>query len=124
MLGLEFFQKNIPEFRKIVENEGFNCDIMLVTNLLHDDILEMSKLFDKVVTSYEVDTRFVSLKGTYKPKLEQKWMEKVKLLQNNGIKLGVTTAVTQQVIKYGASRLLDYYYENGLKNIHFGFFIP
>jgi radical SAM protein with 4Fe4S-binding SPASM domain len=124
MLGLPFFQKNIPLFREIIEKGGFEADIMLISNLLHDDIVKIAKLFDKVNTSYEVDTRFVSTKGVYKPKIEKNWLDNLKKLQNEGIDLGVTTAITTPVIKFGATNLLNYFYDNGIKKMHFGFFIP
>lgn len=124
MLGLEFFQKNIPKFKEIVKNAGFTAEVMMISNLLHDDILEIAKLFDRVTTSYEVDSRFVSLKGVYKPVLEKRWREKVQLLLANNIDLGITTAMTKPVINFGAAKLLDYFFENGIKQIHFGFFIP
>lgn len=124
MLGLPFFQENIPKFKEIVKEAGFSAEVMMISNLLHDDIVEISKLFDRITTSYEVDSRFVSLKGVYKPRLEQKWLESVKKLQDAGIEVGVTTAMTKPVIKYGAAKLLDYFYSNGIKQIHFGFFIP
>jgi radical SAM protein with 4Fe4S-binding SPASM domain len=124
MLGLEFFKRNIPKFKEIVKNAGFHAEVMMISNLLHEDIIEISKLFDRVTTSYEVDSRFVSLKGVYKPKLEQNWLNNVKKLQAAGIDLGITTAMTKPVVKYGARKLLDYFYQNNIKQIHFGFFIP
>jgi radical SAM protein with 4Fe4S-binding SPASM domain len=124
MLGLAFFQKNIPLFKDMVKNAGFNAEVMMISNLLHDDILEISQLFDRVTTSYEIDTRFVSTKGVYKPALEAKWVKNVKKLQENGIDLGITTAITKPVINYGAEKLLNYFYDKGIKQIHFGFFIP
>lgn len=124
MLGLPFFQRNIPKFKKIVKEAGFSSEVMMISNLLHPDIVEMAKLFDRVTTSYEVDSRFVSLKGVYKPALEKKWVEKLKALQENGIEVGVTTAITKPVIKFGAAKLLDYFFEQNIKQIHFGFFIP
>lgn len=124
MLGLAFFQKNIPLFKDIVKNAGFNAEVMMISNLLHEDIVDIAKLFDRVTTSYEVDTRFVSLKGVYKPALENKWVVSVKKLQDAGIDLGITTAITKPVIKFGAAKLLNYFYEKGIKQIHFGFFIP
>lgn len=124
MLGLEFFKKNIPVFKEMVKAHGFSAEVMMISNLLHDDIVEIAQLFDRVTTSYEVDSRFVSLKGVYKPALEKKWLTNVKKLQAVGIDLGITTAVTKPVIKFGPRRLLDYFFENNIKQIHFGFFIP
>lgn len=124
MLGLQFFQENIPKFKEIVKQAGFQAEVMMISNLLHEDIVDIAKLFDRVTTSYEVQSRFVSLKGVYKPKLEQKWLENVRLLQKNGIDLGITTAITKPVVDFGAEKLLNYFYENGIKQIHFGFFIP
>lgn len=124
MLGLDFFQRNIPKFKEIVKQAGFSAEVMMISNLLHEDILPIAQLFDRVTTSYEVDTRFVSLKGTYKPVLEKRWRDKVKLLLDNKIDLGITTAITKPVIKFGAANILNYFFENGIKQIHFGFFIP
>lgn len=124
MLGLEFFQRNIPLFKDIVKKAGFSAEVMMISNLLHEDIVEMAQLFDRVTTSYEVDSRFVSLKGVYKPALEKKWLTNVHKLQAAGIDLGITTAMTKPVINYGAAKLLNYFYENNIKQIHFGFFIP
>ncbi|NCQ51651.1 radical SAM protein [archaeon] len=124
MLGLAFFKENILKFKEIVKNAGFDAEVMMISNLLHEDIVEIAKFFDRVTTSYEVNSRFVSLKGVYKPKLEQKWLENVKKLQAVGIDLGVTTAITKPVVDFGAGKLLSYFYENGIKQIHFGFFIP
>lgn len=124
MLGLEFFQRNIPKFKELIKNNGFSAEVMMISNLLHDDILDIAKLFDRVTTSYEVDSRFVSLKGVYKPILEKRWVEKVKLLLENKIDLGITTAITKPVVNFGAAKILDYFFEIGIKQIHFGFFIP
>lgn len=124
MLGLDFFEKNIPIFKNIVKNAGFNAEVMMISNLLHPDIVQIAKLFDRVTTSYEIDTRFVSLKGVYKPALEKKWCDSVLKLQENGIDLGITTAITKPVINFGAENLLNYFYKKNIKQIHFGFFIP
>lgn len=124
MLGLEFFQRNIPKFKKIVKDAGFSAEVMMISNLLHENIVDIARLFDRVTTSYEVQSRFVSLKGVYKPKLEKNWLDNVKKLQDAGIEVGITTAVTKPVVDFGARRLLDYFYENNIKQIHFGFFIP
>ncbi len=124
MLGLKFFQNNIPKVKSILANHGFTFEIMMISNLLSEDIVEIAKLFDRVTTSYEVGTRFVSVKGNYKKKLEDNWLENVHLLQKNNIDLGITTAVTKPVIEFGARKLLDYFYSHDIKQIHFGFFIP
>lgn len=124
MLGLNFFQKAIPIFRNILSNNGFTFEVMMISNLLHQDILEIAKLFDRVTTSYEINTRFISLKGVFKPKLERQWLHNVKLLKDHGIDIGVTTAITKDVVNFGAPKILDYFYENDIKQIHFGFFIP
>lgn len=124
MLGLEFYQRNLPIFRKIVQENGFITEIMMITNLLHKDILEMGKMFDRVSTSYEPETRFVSWTGKQKPKLKEQWIKNVHLMKANNVNLNVTTAMTKQVLAYGAKKILDEYYEMGIKQVHFGFFIP
>lgn len=126
MLGLAFYQKMLPKVREILSlgNNGFEFELMLVSNLLHPDIVEMAKLFDRVSTSYEPETRFVSWEGKPKPALEKMWIEKVRDLKAAGVNLGVTTAITKPVIAFGASNLLNWFYEQDIKQIHFGFFIP
>lgn len=124
MLGLDFFNRNIPVFKQIVKDAGFSAEVMMISNLIHPEILEIAKHFDRVTTSYEVNTRFVSLKGVYKPALEKKWQDSLKLLQDNNIEVGVTTAITKPVIDFGAKNILDMFFNMGIKQIHFGFFIP
>lgn len=126
MLGLAFYQKMLPKVREILSLgvNAFEFELMLVSNLLHPDIVPMAKLFDRVSTSYEPETRFVSWEGKPKPALEKMWIEKVKELKSAGVNLGVTTAITKPVISFGASNLLDWFYEQDIKQIHFGFFIP
>lgn len=124
MLGLDFFKNNIPKFKEIVKNAGFSAEVMMISNLLHKDIVEICTYFDRITTSYEIDSRFVSKKGVYKPLLEQRWVDAVHDLQKAGIEVGVTTAMTKPVINFGARKLLDYFFEKGIKQIHFGFFIP
>lgn len=124
MLGLEFFKNYIPKAREILKGKPFIYKLMLVSNLIHEDILEISKLFDAVSTSYEPETRFVSRTGKPKPKLEEKWLDSVFALKEAGIDLSMTTAMTKPVLNYGAENLLEMLYSKGLKQIHFGFFIP
>lgn len=124
MLGLDFYKTNIPLFKKILEDNGFTFEVMMISNLLHEKIVEIASLFDRVTTSYEVKSRFISLRGVQKPKLEQNWLDNVKLLQDSNIEVGVTTAMTKPVIEFGANKILDFFYENKIKQIHFGFFIP
>lgn len=118
MLGLEFFQENIVKARESLENQGFTYELIMVSNLLSNDILPIAKLFDRVNTSWEPVSRFP------KPKLEQRWRDYLKLLKDNDIDVGVTTAVTKYVTDMGASAILDHHYSHGIKQIHFGFFIP
>lgn len=124
MLGLDFFRRMLPETRKILSGNGFTFEILLVSNLLHNDVVEIASLFDRVSTSYEPETRFVSWKSEPKPALEALWIDKVSKLQAAGINLGVTTAITKPVIAFGARKLLDWFYAKNIKQIHFGFFIP
>ena len=124
MLGLAYFKKMLPEIRQLLNQKKFTYEVMIVSNLLSNDMLEIAQLFDRVSTSYEPETRFVSWEGEPKPGLEKLWLKKIKLLQDQDINLSVTTAMTKPVIKMGASHLLDWFYQHGLKQVHFGFFIP
>lgn len=119
ILGRRFFEENIPPARSTLQEAGgFGFEIIMVSNLLSRDILPIAQHFDRINTSYEVETRFP------KPKLEQWWRDNVLLLKNNGIDVGVTTAVTSKVVAFGAAALCNHFYDQGIKQIHFGFFIP
>jgi len=118
MLGLEYFKNNIPNARKFLDGHDFSYEIIMVSNLLSPDILEISQYFDRINTSWEPVSRFP------KPKLEQRWRDNLKTLQDAGLDIGVTTAVTKHVTKMGAEAILDHHYSHGIKQIHFGFFIP
>jgi radical SAM protein with 4Fe4S-binding SPASM domain len=119
MLGPEFFEDVIPKVREILSGKGFKYELCLVSNLMHPEILRFARLFDRINTSWEPVSRFP------KPKLEQKWIDSLRILQGAGIKFGVTTAVTKPVVDLGAEAVLERLYtKEGIKNIHFGFFIP
>lgn len=119
MLGPEFFEDVIPKVREILSGNGFRFELCLVSNLLHPEILRFARLFDRVNTSWEPISRFP------KPKLEQKWVDSLRALQKEGITFGVTTAVTKPVVDLGAEAVLERLYtQEGIKKIHFGFFIP
>jgi radical SAM protein with 4Fe4S-binding SPASM domain len=123
VLGLPFFQKAIPEAKAILDRVSdrgrlWTYDLILVTNLLSDDILPIARMFNRVNTSWEPVTRFP------KPKIEARWREAVKTLLDAGVDLGVTTSVTRPTVAMGAGRVLDSLYSVGLKQMHFGFFIP
>lgn len=124
MLGLAFFREAIPKMRLIFKQHDVVIEIGLVSNLLNPDIIAISKLCDRVTTSYEPKTRFVSALGVYKPKLELQWLLAVQSLQKNGIDVGITTAITRQTIQLGAKNILEWFYSKNIKKIHFGFFIP
>ncbi len=124
MLGLSFYQRMIPLIREKLKQVRQQVKLSIVTNMVTDEAVAIGQLFDFVSTSYEIDTRFVSAKGRALPKLEQKWVDNCNALRKTGQKLNVTTAVTQQVISYGAVKLLDDFFEKGFRNIHLGFFIP
>lgn len=122
MLGLEYFEKTVPEIRKNLE--GIDYELILVSNLLSSDILDIAKKFDKVSTSYEPDTRFFSLSKKYKPRLEETWRNNVHKLVSEGIDLSATVCITKGVVEIGAKNILDFLVENFIKQIHLGFYIP
>ena len=117
-LGLQYFDRCLPNARAALEGHDFTFEIIMVSNLLSNDILAISRYFDRVNTSWEPVSRFP------KPKIEQRWRDNLKILQDNGLDIGVTTAMTKHVIDMGARAILDHHYNNGIKQIHFGFFIP
>lgn len=128
MLGIDFYRNTMPiikDLMKDVSDIGIEVKLSIVTNLVTKDCLEICEFFDMVATSYEKETRFISTKGRYLDALEKMWRNNVKALSSSGMTVTVTTAVTNQVIKFGAKKLLDEYYkEMGFKQTHLGFFIP
>jgi radical SAM protein with 4Fe4S-binding SPASM domain len=118
-LGPEFFEYVIPEMRKILNGRNFAFKLCLVSNLIHPEIVRIARLFDQVATSWEPETRFP------KAKLEEMWRKSMQRLRDADIKFGCTTAVTKQLIAMGVEAMMQkLYYEEGIKNMHFGFFIP
>lgn len=119
MLGLEFYEQMMPEARKLLDGHPWTYELIIVTNLVTREALPIAKLFDRINTSWEPISRFP------KPKLEQMWRDNVALLKDNGIDVGCTTSMTKPVLEMGAETILNrLYYDQGIKQIHFGFFIP
>lgn len=126
MLGLPFFESTLPMVRELLGSiSGKEIKLSIVTNLVTQDALGISRLFDAVATSYEFETRFVNPKtGKPKPALERMWQNNVRTLQNEGRNVAVTMAITKPAADIGARHILDHFYDNGFYNIHLGFFIP
>lgn len=119
ILGLKFFENTIPKVKEILIKNNINHELSLITNILHEDIIKIALLFDRVNTSWETVTRF------NKPKIETRWKNNLKQIQENNIKHGLTTSITKQAIDLGAENILNkLYYELNIKKLHFGFFIP
>ena len=124
MLGLPFFDEVMPKARAILDeaSEGgklWTKDLILVSNLMHPDIVEIARRFDRINTSWEPESRFP------KPKLEAMWRDSMAKLRDAGLDFGVTTSVTKPVVAMGARAVLERLYRvEGIKQIHFGFFIP
>jgi radical SAM protein with 4Fe4S-binding SPASM domain len=119
MLGLPWFEAAIPAARAAVEGRGFSTDLILVSNLIAPDALPIARLFDRVNTSWEPDTRF--------PKAwhENEWKRAAASLREAGVDIGVTTTVTRRVVAAGAASVLGRLCDvEGFKQVHFGFFIP
>jgi len=118
MLGLPFFESALPKFRDILKASGTDHSLILVTNMLSHDIVPICKLFDKVSTSYEPETRFPKVKL-------QEWFERsVREVKASGVDVGATVAVTKPVINYGGVEIIKYLESLGITQMHFGFFIP
>lgn len=124
MLGYDFFSRNIPLVKDILDGVGQRVMFSIVSNLLTEDSVRIASLFDSVCTSYEYETRFVSVSGRQKPSLERIWIENIEKLKSMGKEPSVTMAVTKQAVQRGASKILDDFYRKGFKKIHLGFFIP
>lgn len=127
MLGKSFYEKVMPKINDIlapIDRSKTEVKLSIVTNLVTKDAVDIASMFDMVATSYEKETRFVSTSGRPLPAVEKMWETNVRRLQDLSIPVTVTTAVTNQVISYGAKNLLNDYLNMGFKQVHLGFFIP
>lgn len=124
MLGYDFYKKNLAQVKSILSAINQRVMFSIVTNLLTDEAVKIAQMFDAISTSYEYETRFVSLAGKQKPSLERKWVENINKLQLLGRSPAVTMAVTKQAVDRGADFILSDLYGKGFKKIHLGFFIP
>lgn len=118
MLGVEFFERNLPIVKERFSQVKQQVKLSIVTNLYQKRAVEIARMFDEVSTSYEVDSRFT------KAKQEERWQENCRQLVSEGVDLKVTTAVTKPITNWGAENLLNFHYDIGFKNVHLGFFIP
>lgn len=120
MLGARFFDTVMPQAHEIMKGFGnrFSWEFILVSNLLSREMMQIAPWFNKVVTSYEPETRFP------KPFHEKWWLENVHAIQDLGLDVGITTCMTRPVIEYGAARLCSRIYDDlGIHQMHFGFYI-
>lgn len=124
MLGVDFYKNTLTQIKTYLERCDISFRLSIVTNLLTEQAVAIALLFDQVSTSYEVDTRFISTKGQPKPQLESLWVRNLQRLQQAGMDVAITMAVTRQSIAVGAPRVLDYLFSLGVFKIHLGFFIP
>lgn len=118
MLGKDFFDMAIPKAKEILNEAGIGHELIMVSNLLTKNVFEIASHFDRINTSWEPVSRFPNKKS------EEMWRKSVFTLKDKGIDVGVTTAVTKPVIEMGAKALLEHHYSHGIKQVHFGFFIP
>ena len=120
LLGALFYHQVMPRAHGILDDSmpEHSWEFILVSNLLTRELMEIAPWFDRITTSYEPETRFP------KPFHERWWLDNVHALQNNGIDVSITTCVTRQVVEFGAVALCNrLYYDLGIRQIHFGFFI-
>lgn len=124
MLGLDFYQRVLPQAKDILSNlEGKTASLGIVTNLVTDEAVEIAKLFDVAQTSYEIDTRFP--KQILRTRWEHNVLAMVKDSKQAGRRLGITSAITKGMVKMGVPKLMGHIVnELGVKNVHMGFFIP
>lgn len=123
-LGRAFYDETMPRVREILAPVMQQVKLSIVTNLLTNDAVHIASLFDHVCTSYEVETRFISVGGRTLPRLEQIWDKHCNDVRALGKNLTVTTAVTSQAVSKTASALLDDLFSRGFRQLHLGFFIP
>lgn len=122
-LGEDYFITVLPIIKKILSDLPHKVKLVLVTNLLTKQALEIAKMFDMVQTSYEIGTRLK------KKRHMEMWLSNVQEMhkhfrENGDGALGITSAITKNIVEYGARNYIDLLISWGFKNVHLGFFIP
>ncbi|RMG24708.1 MAG: radical SAM protein [Methanobacteriota archaeon] len=116
MLGQAFYDDVMPEVHRMFD--GLGREIILVSNLLRKEARNIAVFFDRVSTSWEPDTRFP------KPRLEEIWKANTKDIIADGHDVSCTISMTNTVVHTEPEKILDMLLDIGIRQAHFGFFIP
>jgi radical SAM protein with 4Fe4S-binding SPASM domain len=93
-----------------------NSKIMIVTALQNARAVKVASLYKNVATSYDPNAR-VEINN-------EKWIDRCRTLTANGSKVHVCTSLSNSVIKYGVSKVLNELYNFDFKSIHLAALVP
>ncbi|SFV85797.1 hypothetical protein MNB_SUP05-SYMBIONT-4-1263 [hydrothermal vent metagenome] len=93
-----------------------NSKIMIVTALQNARAVKVAKLYQNIATSYDPNARTEVN--------NDKWLERVKALRENGNNVHVCASLSQSVINYGVSKTLDEIYQFGFRSVHLAAMVP
>ena len=89
---------------------------MIVTALQNARAVKVAKLYQNIATSYDPNARTEVN--------NDKWLERCEKLRMNGNNVHVCTSLSQSVINYGVSKILDEIYQFGFKSAHLAAMVP
>jgi radical SAM protein with 4Fe4S-binding SPASM domain len=93
-----------------------NSKIMIVTALQNARAVKVASLYQNIATSYDPNARTEVN--------NDKWLKRCQKLRANGHNLHVCTSLSQSVIDYGVSKVLDNLYQYGFKSVHLAAMVP
>ncbi len=93
-----------------------NSKIMIVTALQNARAVKVASLYQNIATSYDPNARTEVN--------NDKWLKRCQKLRANGHNLHVCTSLSQSVIDYGVSKVLDELYQYGFKSVHLAAMVP
>jgi radical SAM protein with 4Fe4S-binding SPASM domain len=93
-----------------------NSKIMIVTALQNARAVKVARLYQNIATSYDPGAR-TEINN-------DKWLKRCQKLRANGHNLHVCTSLSQSVIDYGVSKVLEDLYQYGFKSVHLAAMVP
>jgi sulfatase maturation enzyme AslB (radical SAM superfamily) len=89
---------------------------MIVTALQNARAVKVAKLYQNIATSYDPNAR-IEVNN-------DKWLERCKELRGCGNNVHVCVSLSQSVIDYGVSKVLDEVYGFGFRSVHLAAMVP
>jgi len=111
-----------------------NSKIMIVTALQNARAVKVAKLYQNIATSYdpgartgartEINNNSIDDNNTNININTNQWLARCRELREQGHNLHVCTSLSQSVIDYGVSKVLEDLYQYGFKSVHLAAMVP